>query len=116
MAASHITLYHNPQCGTSRSVLALIREAGFEPEIVEYMTYPVTRSALARIAMRMPARDMLRTKEPLAQELGLVHPGTPDGDILDAIATNPVLLNRPIVETPKGARACRPAELVKDLL
>lgn len=116
MAASHITIYHNPHCGTSRNALALIREAGFEPEIVEYMKYPVTRSALARLAMRMTAHDMLRAKEPLAQELGIVHPGTSEGAILDAIAANPILLNRPIVETPKGARACRPAELVKDLL
>jgi arsenate reductase len=115
MSAS-ITIYHNPRCGTSRTALELIRAAGHEPEIVEYLKYPLTRSALARLAMLVPLGDMLRAKEPLASELGIDRPGTPDGEILDAIADNPILLNRPIVETPKGARLCRPADLVKDLL
>lgn len=116
MAASDIIIYHNPRCGTSRTALELIRAAGREPEIVEYLKYPLTRSALARLAMLVPPSDMLRAKEPLASELGVDRPGTPDAEILDAIADNPILLNRPIVETPKGARLCRPADLVKDLL
>jgi arsenate reductase len=116
MSASSIIIYHNSRCGTSRTALELIRAAGREPEIVEYLQYPLTRSALARLAMLIPPSEMLRAKEPLAAELGIDRPGTPDKDILDAIADNPILLNRPIVESPKGARLCRPADLVKDLL
>lgn len=111
-----ITVYHNPKCGTSRSVLELIRAAGHEPEIIEYMKHPLSRSALARLAQQVPAHDLLRRKEPLAKDLGIDHPGTPDDDVLDAIAANPILLNRPIVTTPKGTKACRPAELVKTLI
>jgi len=83
---------------------------------VEYLKYPLTRSALARLSQLIPPSEMLRAKEPLAAELGVNRPGTPDANILDAIADNPILLNRPIVETPRGARLCRPADLVKDLL
>lgn len=111
-----ITIYHNPKCGTSRTVLELIRAAGHEPEIIEYMKYPLSRSALARLAQDMPVDDMLRRREPLAKELGIDHPGTPDADVLNAIADNPILLNRPIVTTPKGTKACRPADVVKTLL
>lgn len=111
-----ITLYHNPKCSTSRTVLALIREAGHEPLIVDYLKYPLSRSALARLAEDMPVHDMLRRKESIARECGVERPGTPDADILDAIAEHPILLNRPIVATPKGTRACRPPEIVKALL
>jgi arsenate reductase len=110
-----VTIYFNPKCGTARNALALIREAGIEPEIIDYMKNPPSRAALAKLAkLTGGAAALLREKEPLAAELGLK--GAADGAILDAIAANPILLNRPVVVTPKGAKACRPAELVKDLL
>lgn len=111
-----ITIYHNPKCSTSRTVLQTLRDAGHEPLVIDYMKHPLSRSALARLAQEMPVRDMLRTKEPLAKEMGLTHPGTPDEDVIAAIADNPVLLNRPIVTTPKGSKACRPADVVQSLL
>ena len=95
--------------------MALIREAGVEPEIIDYMKNPPSRVQLAKLAkLTGGAAALLREKEPLAAELGLK--GATDSAILDAIAANPILLNRPVVVTPKGAKACRPAELVKDLL
>jgi arsenate reductase (glutaredoxin) len=110
-----VKIYFNPKCGTARNVLALIREAGFDPEVIDYMKNPPSRAELAALAkMTGGAAALLREKEPLAAELGLK--GAADGAILDAIAANPILLNRPIVVTPKGAKPCRPAELVKDLL
>jgi arsenate reductase len=110
-----VTIYFNPKCGTARNALALIRETGIEPEIIDYMKNPLSRAALAKLAqLTGGAAALLREKEPLATELGLK--GASDSAILDAIAANPILLNRPIVVTPKGAKPCRPAELVKDLL
>jgi len=112
---STATIYHNPKCGTSRTVLALLREAGIEPVVVEYLKTPPRRDELAGLAARMGgATDLLRVKEPLAAELGLI--GAADDALLDAIATHPELLNRPVVATAKGVKACRPAETVKDLL
>ncbi len=110
-----VKIYFNPKCGTARSALALIREAGIEPEIIEYLKTPPSRAELAALAkLAGGAAALLREKEPLAAELGLK--GAAEGKILDAIAANPILLNRPVVVTPKGAKACRPAELVKELL
>ena len=110
-----VKIYFNPKCGTARSALALIREAGIEPEIIEYLKTPPSRAELAALAkLAGGAAALLREKEPLAAELGMK--GAAEGKILDAIAANPILLNRPVVVTPKGAKACRPAELVKELL
>ena len=111
-----VTIYHNPKCSTSRNTLALIREAGVEPRVVEYLKTPPTRAELAALAATkgLSARDLLRTKEPLAKGLGLAGAG--DEAILDAIAAHPILLNRPIVTSSKGGRATRPIELVHELL
>lgn len=111
-------IFHNPRCGTSRKALALIREAGVEPQIVEYLTPPPSRDELAALAEHAEggARERLRTKEPLAASLGLAGKDVTDAAIVDAIAANPILLNRPIVATAKGVRACRPAETVLALL
>jgi arsenate reductase len=110
-----IKIYFNPKCGTARNALALIREAGIEPDIIDYMKNPPSRAELGKLAkLTGSAAALLREKEPLAAELSLK--AATDSAILDAIAANPILLNRPIVVTPKGAKPCRPAELVRDLL
>lgn len=113
-----VTVYHNPSCGTSRSVLELVRNAGIEPEVVLYLKTPLSRDQLEVIARQdtLGARDLLRTKEKLCAELGLDKPEVTDTQILDAIAQHPTLLNRPVVVTPKGAKACRPASVVEELL
>ena len=113
-----VTVYHNPSCGTSRSVLELVRNAGIEPEVVLYLKPPPSRKQLEDILLhdKLGARDLLRAKEKLCAELGLDKPDVTDSQILDAIAQHPALLNRPVVVTPKGAKACRPATLVLDLL
>ncbi len=112
---AEVTIYFNPKCGTARNTLALIREAGIEPEIIDYIKTPLSRAQLAKLAkLTGGAAVLLREKEALAVELGLK--GATDAVILDAIAAHPILLNRPVVVTPKGAKPCRPAELVKDLL
>lgn len=113
-----VTLYHNPACGTSRTVLGLIQEAGIEPEIVLYMKTPPSREKLADLVRQtdLTARDLLRQKGTLYEELGLNAPSVTDEQILDAIAAHPALLNRPIVVTEKGAAACRPADTVRRLL
>jgi arsenate reductase (glutaredoxin) len=109
------TIYHNPKCGTSRNVLQILREAGIEPEIVEYLKTPLSRKELADLAKKLGgAREVLRTKEPLAAELGLKD--ADDDSILDAIAEHPVLFNRPVVVTEKGAKACRPSETVREII
>jgi arsenate reductase len=114
---SAVTIYHNPACGTSRQVLEMIRAAGVEPRVVAYLKTPPARAELARLAgLAGGARVLLREKEKLAAELGLKEPGVSEAAILDAIAAHPVLLNRPVVETAKGVKACRPAELVLELL
>nr|WP_298796862.1 arsenate reductase (glutaredoxin) [uncultured Acetobacter sp.] len=113
-----VTLYHNPACGTSRTVLGLIREAGIEPEVVLYLKTPPSREKLVELVTHtdLTARDLLRQKGTLYEELGLNTPTVTDDQILDAIAAHPALLNRPIVVTEKGAAACRPADTVLRLL
>lgn len=118
MSDTSITVFHNPRCGTSRNTLALVRHAGFEPRVVEYLRTPPTRDELASIvaATGAPARALLRAKEPLVAELGLDDPAVGDDALLDAMAAHPVLMNRPVVVTPLGTRLCRPSEAVLALL
>jgi len=113
-----VTIYHNPRCGTSRNTLALLRDAGHAPHVVEYLARPPTRAALADLAARSGAgvRGLVRSKEALYAELGLGDPAIGDDALLDAMAAHPILINRPIVVTPKGVRLCRPAELVSEIL
>jgi arsenate reductase (glutaredoxin) len=113
----NITIYHNPSCGTSRNVLAALREAGYEPRIVEYLKTPLSREAIAGLLARMkvPARSIVREKEKLFGELGLQQAG--ERGLIDAMARHPILMNRPIVEIEGGAvRLCRPSETAKELL
>jgi arsenate reductase len=113
-----ITIYHNPDCGTSRNVLAMIRAAGYEPEVIEYLeagwTLPQLHDLLA--AMDLRPRDLIREKGTPAAELGLLDPDVTEAAILSAIVAHPILVNRPIVVTPIGARLCRPSEMVLQLL
>ena len=113
-----IIVYHNPNCGTSRNVLGLIRNAGAEPHVVEYLKTPPSRLLLKQIIERMgvPVRAVLREKGTPYAELGLGDPNLTDDQILDAMMAHPILINRPIVVSPKGVRLCRPAETVVDLL
>ena len=118
MSDSPVTIFHNPACGTSRAALALLRAAGHEPEVVEYLKVGWTRPQLEALLARMGAtpRDLLRRRGTPAAELGLLDPAVPDVRILDAMLAHPVLVERPIVTTPKGAALCRPAERVHALL
>ena len=113
-----ITLFHNPSCSTSRQVLALIREAGFEPQVVNYLNTPYTREQLAGLlnAMGLRPRDVLRTKGDLYGALDLARPDWSDGQLLDAMVSHPALVERPIVVTPLGTRLCRPKERVFEVL
>ncbi len=113
-----VIIYHNSGCGTSRNALGLIRNAGVEPHIVEYLKSPPTPALLMQLLARgnLPVRDVIREKEPRYRELKLDDPSLTDQALLDAIAANPILLQRPLVVTPKGVRICRPSELVLDLL
>jgi arsenate reductase len=113
-----ITIYHNPDCGTSRNTLAMIEAAGYRPTIVDYRTVGWTRELLEQLveAMAVPPRGLLREKGTPAAELGLLDPTTSDDAILDAMVVLPILVNRPIVVTPKGTRLCRPSEEVLPLL
>jgi arsenate reductase len=113
-----VIIYHNPQCATSRNVLGLIRNAGVEPHVIDYQKCPPTKALLQRLVARagLSARDVLRTKETPYKELGLDDPALSDEAALAAISTHPILLERPLVVTPKGVRLCRPAESVIDLL
>ena len=115
---SSITIYHNPACGTSRNTLALIRNTGAEPEVIEYLKTPPTRDQLLELIAQMavPIRDVMRRKEKAYDELGLDNPALGDDALLDAMLTHPVLINRPIVVTPLGTRLCRPSEAVLDIL
>jgi len=113
-----VIIYHNPACGTSRNTLGLIRNAGIEPHVIEYLKTPPTRALLERLIERMgmPVRRVVREKGTPFDELGLSDPALPDDKLLDAMMAHPILINRPIVVTPKGVRLCRPSEVVIDLL
>jgi arsenate reductase len=113
-----ITIYHNPGCGTSRNTLAMIKAGGHDPKIIEYLKTGWTRAQLEGLLADMKAkpRDILRDKGTPAAELGLLDPSASDDRILDEMVKYPILVNRPIVTTPKGTRLCRPSELVLDLL
>jgi arsenate reductase len=111
-----VTIYHNPDCGTSRNALAAIRAAGHEPRIVEYLKTPPTREEFKKLLalMKIGVRAAVRAREPLYTKLGLGEKS--EDELLDAMIANPVLINRPIVTTPTAARLCRPSETVKELL
>ncbi|ADG11619.1 arsenate reductase (glutaredoxin) [Caulobacter segnis] len=113
-----ITIFHNPACGTSRNVVAMVRAAGYEPEIVEYLKAGWTRDQLKDLAAKsgLSVRQLLREKGTPAEALGLLADGVAEDRILDAMIEQPILVNRPIVVSPKGANLCRPSELVLDLL
>lgn len=113
-----VTIYHNPNCGTSRRVLAMIRDAGEEPEIVEYLKTPPSRQELVHLIARMGVapREILRRKGTPYEELGLDDPDLGDDALIDAMARHPILIERPIVVTPRGVRLCRPAERVFEIL
>ncbi|WP_201837309.1 arsenate reductase (glutaredoxin) [Microvirga zambiensis] len=113
-----VIIYHNPQCGTSRNTLGLIRNAGIEPHIVEYLKSPPTRLLLRQLIARMgvSVRDAMRKKGTPFHELGLDDPTISDENLLDAMMEHPILIERPIVVTPLGVRLCRPSETVLDLL
>ena len=112
------TIYHNPMCGTSRKTLDILRDSGRDVHVREYLKAPPTREELKRLYERagISPRDGLRAKEPLAAELGLTRPGVTDDDVLDAMVKHPILINRPLVETDKGVRLCRPQDKVREIL
>jgi len=118
MSQADVVIYHNPACGTSRNTLALLREKGVEPQVVEYLKQGWTREQLQDLLARMGvgAHAILRERGTKAAELGLTDPATSDEAIIAAMIIDPILVNRPIVATPKGAALCRPAELVLGLL
>jgi arsenate reductase (glutaredoxin) len=113
-----VTIWHNPSCGTSRTALAMLREAGIEPVVVPYLKTPPDRATLAATiaAAGLTVRQALRTKEKLAGELGLGDPALPDGALLDAMLAHPVLIERPFVIAPGGTRLCRPVERLREIL
>ena len=113
-----ITIYHNTACGTSRNTLAMIRQSGEEPEIVEYLKTPPSRERLIELVrdMGITPRALLRRKGTPYEELGLDDPKWSDAEIIDFMLAHPILINRPIVVTPKGTRLCRPSEVVLDIL
>lgn len=112
------TIYHNPECGTSRNTLALIRHAGIEPEIIEYLQTPPSRSALEKLISEagLTIREAIREKGTPYAELGLASPDLDDAQLLDAMLAYPILINRPFVVTPMGTRLCRPSEIVLGIL
>jgi arsenate reductase len=118
MSKTMATIYHNPSCGTSRNTLALIRHAGIEPTIVDYLSQPPSRVVLVELiaAAGLTPREALREKGTPYAELGLDSPELGDDDLLEAMLAHPVLINRPFVVTPLGTRLCRPSERVLDLL
>lgn len=113
-----ITIYHNPACGTSRNTLAMIRQSGEEPEIIEYLKTPLARDTLVDLMTRMGigARELLRQKGTPYAELDLGNPKWTDDQLIDFMVEHPILINRPIVVTPLGAKLCRPSEAVLDIL
>ena len=113
-----VTIYHNPECGTSRNTLAMIRASGEQPVVIEYLKHPPSRELLVQLikAMGMSVRDLLREKGTPYAQLGLGDAKWTDDQLLDFMLAHPILINRPIVETRKGTRICRPSEAVLDLL
>jgi arsenate reductase (glutaredoxin) len=113
-----VTIYHNPDCGTSRNTLAMIRQSGVEPTIVEYLNTPPSRDKLAELikAMGISVRALLRENGTPFRELGLADPKWTDDELIDQMLAHPILINRPLVVTPKGVKLCRPSEEVLDLL
>jgi arsenate reductase (glutaredoxin) len=113
-----VVIYHNPDCGTSRNVLGLIRNAGIEPHVVEYLKTPPSRAMLKHLITRMgvPVRSLLREKGTPYAELGLGSPDLTDDQLLNAMMAHPILINRPIVVSPLGVKLCRPSEVVLDIL
>ena len=114
----NVTIYHNPECGTSRNTLAMIRQSGVEPTIIEYLKTPPTRERLVELikAMDITARQLLREKGTPYKALGLDDPGLSEDALIDHMLKEPILINRPIVVSEKGVRLCRPSEAVLDLL
>ena len=115
---SDITIYHNPRCGTSRNTLAMIRNSGEEPTVIEYLQAPPTRAQLVALiaAAGLGVRGIMRAKEAIFTELGLADPARTDDELIDAMMAHPILINRPIVVTPLGTRLCRPSEVVLEIL
>jgi arsenate reductase len=113
-----ITIYHNPKCGTSRNTLAMIRQSGEEPEVIEYLQNPPTRERLVWLIREagLSMREAIRQKDTPYEALGLGDPTLSDDQLLDAMLAEPILINRPFVVTPKGVRLCRPSEAVLDIL
>jgi arsenate reductase (glutaredoxin) len=113
-----ITIFHNPACGTSRNVVAMARAAGYEPQVIEYLKAGWTKDQLKQLATAagVPLREFLRDRGTPAAELGLLEPTATDDAILEAMVAHPILVNRPIMVTPKGTALCRPSERVLDLL
>ena len=113
-----VTIYHNPSCGTSRNTLAMIRQSGCEPEVIEYLKTPPSRARLIELvrAMGISARALLREKDTPYAELGLADAKWSDDELIDFMLAHPILINRPIVVAPKGTKLCRPSETVLDLL
>jgi arsenate reductase len=118
MNMTDITIYHNPACGTSRNTLALIRNSGAEPDVIEYLKTPPGKERLQQLlaAMGIPARELLRQKGTPYEELGLGDPKWTEDELVDFMVQHPILMNRPVVVTPLGAKLCRPSELVLDIL
>lgn len=115
---SAITIYHNPECGTSRNTLELIRNSGVEPTVIHYLETPPSRDQLVALiaAMAMPVRDLLRKNVPPFEALGLAEDRFSNDELIDAMLAHPILINRPIVVTPLGTKLCRPSEVVLDIL
>ncbi|MFP5403006.1 MAG: arsenate reductase (glutaredoxin) [Gammaproteobacteria bacterium] len=115
---SDIAIYHNPRCGTSRNTLAMIRNSGEEPTVIEYLKTPPSRERLVELiaAAGLGVRGIMRAKEARFTELGLADPAKSDEELVDAMMAHPILINRPIVVTPLGTRLCRPSEVVLDIL
>jgi len=113
-----VTIYHNPNCATSRNTLALIRNAGIEPDIIEYLSHPPSRAKLTELITKagLGVREAIREKGTPYVALGLADPLLTDANLLDAMLAHPILINRPFVATPLGVRLCRPAEQVLDIL
>lgn len=118
MSAKHATIYHNPRCGTSRNALQALQDAGYEVTVIEYLKTPPSRQTLAGLIRQsgLSVREAVRAKEPLYAELKLDDESLSDSDLLDAMIENPILINRPFVVTDKGARLCRPADVVQEII